>query len=248
MRQSWIAVLLGAAVFVSGCATKNYVKQNLDPVQMKLDQVADQTNKQGQELTQTRQDVDKNTMAISATDEKATTADRKATDAQAAANQANQKANQDSEEIAALRGVISNIDDYKVVNQATVLFAFNRANLSDDDKQQLDKIAGGTNSLKRYFIAVEGYTDKTGSADYNLELSKKRADAVVQYLVGQRNVAFYEIRTIGLGEQQLVDDGTSREARAKNRRVEIKIYSADAATGASSAAGNPSPGTSVAAR
>jgi len=246
MRQSWIAVLLGAAAFVSGCATKGYVRNNVTPVQQKLGQVADQTNKQGQELQQTRQDVDKNTTAISATDEKASAADRRAGDALNSANQANQKANQDSQEIAELRGVISNIDDYKVVGQTTVLFGFNRANLTDDDKQELDRLAGGTGNLKRYFVAVEGYTDKTGPADYNLELSKRRADAVVQYLVGERNVAFYQIRTIGLGEQQLVDQGNTKDARAKNRRVEVKIYSAEQATSNSSA--STLPGGNVASR
>ena len=81
MRQSVLISVLGAAALVSGCATKNYVRQNVQPLQMKLDQVADQTNKQGTELDQTRQDVAKNTAAISATDEKATAADRRAGDA-----------------------------------------------------------------------------------------------------------------------------------------------------------------------
>jgi len=195
-----------------------------------VDQVADQSNRQGTEITQTRQDVAKNTTAISAVDEKATTADRRAQDAMAKANQADQKADQDSREITALRGVIANIDDYKVTGQATVLFPLNRATLSKDDKAQLDQLVSNTGSLKRYFIAVEGFTDSTGPADYNLELSRRRADAVVQYLAAERNVNFYQIRTIGLGEAQPADPGKSREARAKNRRVEVKIFSADAVT------------------
>ena len=53
--------------------------------------------------------------------------------------------------------------------------------------------------MKRYFVAVEGYTDTTGTADYNLQLSRRRADAVVLYLSAQKNVPFYQIRTIGSG-------------------------------------------------
>jgi OOP family OmpA-OmpF porin len=240
MRQSVLISVLGAAALVSGCATKNYVHQNVQPLQMKLDQVADQTNKQGTELDQTRQDVAKNTAAISAIDEKATAADRRAGDAQNTANQANQKANQDSQEIAQLRGVIANLDDYKVVAQTSVLFGLNRASLTDSDKQELNTVVASTGTLKRYFIAVEGFTDQTGAAAYNLDLSKRRADAVVQYLAGERNIAFYQIRTVGLGSLQPVDTGKTREARAKNRRVEVKIYSADQGVAVSD---NPGSGT-----
>ena len=232
MRKSFLIVLMSVATLVTGCATKKYVRQTAAPIQTKVDQVADQSNRQGTEITATRADVAKNTTAISAVDEKATTADRRAGEAMNRANEANQKAEQDSREITALRGVVANLDDYKVTGQATVMFPVNRATLSKDDKAQLDMIASGANNLKRYFVAVEGYTDSTGTPAYNLELSKRRADAVVQYLVGDKDMKFYNIRTIGLGEAQPVDPGKNRAARAKNRRVEVKIFSADNAGGA----------------
>ena len=233
MRQSAVLAVL-AATLVAGCATKGYVRQNVQPVQSKVDQVADQANKQGDEINKTQQDVAKNAKDISATDEKASGADRRAGEAMTSATQANQKSDKNTQEISELRGVIANIDDYKVANEATVLFGFNQANLSKDDQAQLDSLAQEAAQHKRYFVAVEGYTDQTGPAAYNLELSKRRADAVVQYLAGH-NVPFYQIRTIGVGDQQPVDTGKTREARAKNRRVEVKIFAADdtAATSAS---------------
>lgn len=231
MTQKFLIATLGAAALLSGCATKGYVRQNVTPVQDKLNQVSDQVNKQGQDIQKTQQDVSKNTQAISATDEKATTADRRAQDAGNKANAAQQTADKDSQDIAQLRGVIANLDDYKVTNQATVLFKFNSAVLSPEDKQQLDQLASGTGSLKRYFIAVEGYTDTIGTADYNLQLSRRRADAVVVYLSAEKKVPFYQIRTVGLGENNLVDEGKTAQARAKNRRVEVKVFSADAAAG-----------------
>jgi outer membrane protein OmpA-like peptidoglycan-associated protein len=226
-----------AATFVAGCATKNYVRQSVQPVQAKVDQVDDQNKKQDTEIAQTQQDVAKNSRDISATDEKATGADRRAGEAMASATQANQKSDKNSLEISQLRGVIANIDDYKVANETTVLFAFNVAKLTADDKQKLDDVATQVASHKRFFVAVEGYTDQTGPADYNLELSKRRADAVVQYLAA-KNVPFYQIRTIGVGDAQPVDPGTTKDARAKNRRVEVKIFSADDASSATSAANN----------
>ncbi|MDQ6699051.1 MAG: OmpA family protein, partial [Acidobacteriota bacterium] len=94
-------------------------------------------------------------------------------------------------------------------------------------KSQLDKLVADKNTLKRYFIAVEGFTDKTGSSRYNEALSKRRADRVVQYLVASHDIPIYRIHMIGLGAQKLADAGRNRAASAKNRRVEVVIYSAD---------------------
>jgi OOP family OmpA-OmpF porin len=232
MRQNLFIFALGAAALVTGCATKNYVKQTVDPVNTKVGEVADQANKQGTDIAQAKQDIAKNSTAIQATDEKATGAGRRADDAMAKANQVDQKADQTARDLGQLRQTIANLDDYKVVNQGTVLFGLNRAVLTPETKQQLDQLVSNVGTMKRYFIAVEGYTDPTGPADYNLQLSKRRADAVVQYLAGQKDVDFNHIHTIGLGDQKLADPGKTKDSRAKNRRVEVKIYSADAALAA----------------
>jgi len=238
MRHISLIALLGIAALVTGCATKNWVRGTVTPIETKVDQVSEQANRQGTELSQTRQDVEKNTTDIAATDEKATAADRRAGDAVNRASQADQKATQNTQQISALRQTITNLDNYKVVEQATLLFAFDRAILQDPEKQQLNQLISRTSGLKRYFIAIEGYTDPTGDAGYNLDLSKRRAEAVVQYLAGERDVDFNRIHTIGLGEQKLVDAEASRDARARNRRVEVKIYSADEALATVSATGS----------
>jgi len=80
---------------------------------------------------------------------------------------------------------------------------------------------------KRFFIAVEGYTDATGSKAYNEALSKRRADQVVEYLVAKHDIPIYRIHTIGLGDEKPVEDARTRSARAKNRRVEVKVFTAD---------------------
>jgi hypothetical protein len=72
MKQNTLIFILGISVLITGCATKGYVRQTVDPVQTRVDQVADQTNRQGTELAQTWQDVARNTSAIQATDERAT--------------------------------------------------------------------------------------------------------------------------------------------------------------------------------
>jgi outer membrane protein OmpA-like peptidoglycan-associated protein len=99
--------------------------------------------------------------------------------------------------------------------------------LTPETRQDLDKLAQDVQSDKRFFISVEGYTDKTGSVAYNEALSRKRADAVVEYLVAKHDIPIYRIHMIGLGEEKPVDEARNRDARAKNRRVEVKVFSAD---------------------
>jgi len=224
MRKSFIMAAFGAAVLLGGCATKKFVQQTVDPVQAKVNQVADQATKLGAQQQTDEQAIAKNAQAISATDEKATGADRRAAAAGTAATAAQQKADQDDAAIGQLRGVIANIDDYKMTNQAVVLFKVNSSVLDAEEKSKLDQLATNAGSLKRFFVAVEGHTDSTGPAAYNLELSKRRADSVVRYLSVDHNVPFYQIRTVGLGDLKLVDPGKTKDARAKNRRVEVRVY------------------------
>jgi len=230
--------LATGAMLAGGCATKKYVRNTTAPVQAKVDQVGEQTATNSKQINDTRTDLkavdEKAQSGISAAQEKAATADQHAGDAMNKANaadqhaaQADQKADQAAQGLNQLRGVVANIDDYKLQTSATVAFNFDKSALSDDAKQDLDKLAQGVKADKRYFIAVEGYTDSVGSKQYNFELSKRRADAVVNYLVASQDIPIYRIHTIGLGEEKPVDEGRNRAARAKNRRVEVKVFSAD---------------------
>ena len=236
MRHTLLVSLLGAAALVSGCATKNYVRQTVQPVDAKVDQTNATVAKEQTEIDQTNKDVAANAQKINAVDETATAADRRAGDAMNKANQVGQEADQNRTDVSnvrqALANTIANLENYKVTDMTTVNFGLNQAKLSADDKMKLDQLASGTSSHKRYFVAVEGYTDSTGPADYNLTLSRRRADAVVQYLAGEKNVDFNRIHMIGFGELKPVDTDKTREARAKNRRVEVKIYSDDEALAA----------------
>jgi OmpA-OmpF porin, OOP family len=243
--------LLIGALLAGGCATKKYVRNTAAPIQAKVDQVGEQTNRNGQQIEDTRNSVkqldDKTASGISAASEKAgsadqhaATADQHAGEAMNRANAANQLGEQNASAINSLRGVISNLDDYKLQTSVAVTFGFNKYALNDDSKAELDKVADQLKSGKRFFIAVEGYTDSTGSRAYNEALSQKRADAVTHYLVSKHDIPIYRIHMIGLGMEKPVDEAKNREARAKNRRVEVKVFSADQATaGMSTNAGGP---------
>jgi len=235
------AGLLAATLLTGGCATKKYVQTTAAPIQTKVDQVGEQTTKNGQDLDKTRTDLttdikgvdDRSQSGISAAKEQAMTAQNSAKDAMSKATQASDLAGKDSEEITSLRQVVSNLDDYKQVGDLTIGFAFNKYKLTPKESEDLDAMVANASKNKRYFIAVEGFTDRTGSAEYNELLSRKRADAVVEYLVAKHDIPIYRIHMIGLGEQKPIDEGHTRAARAKNRRVEIKIFSADESYGQS---------------
>jgi len=239
MRQSFpIAVIVMGALLGAGCATKKYVRQTVDPVSGKLDQVATKSDQQGQTLDQTRTSLDqtratleKDETALNATNERAVSADNRAGEAMKHADDAGQKADTANQGVSALRSqladTVANLDAYKQVAETTVNFKFNSDKLDSDSKMALDQMVANQGQYKRFFIAVEGFTDRVGSTDYNAALSRRRADAVVEYLVAEHNLPVYRIHMVGLGKEKPVDDGKTRAANAKNRRVEVTLFSAD---------------------
>ena len=233
--------IVTGTLLAGGCATKKYVNNTAAPIQAKVDQVGEQTSRNGQQIEDTRSQVkqvdEKAQSGISAAQERAgaadqhaATADQHAGAAQERADQANQLGEKNTQELTSLRSVVANLDDYKLQTSVAVPFSFNKYALSTDAKTDLDKLATDVKSGKRFFIAVEGYTDSTGSKAYNETLSRQRADQVVEYLVAKHDIPIYRIHTIGLGEEKPVDEARNRTARAKNRRVEVKVFSADQAT------------------
>lgn len=241
--------IVAGSLLAAGCATKTYVRNTTAPIQAKVDQVGTQTTQNTQQIEDTKAQLkqvdDKAQSGINAAQERASaadqhaaaadqhaaTADQHATDAMNQAKQAGEMADANSRDLNKLRDVVANIDDYKMHNSATVPFAFDKYALTASAKADLDNLAGGLSADKRFVIAVEGYTDATGDRAYNEALSRKRADAVVMYLVAKHNIPVYRIHMIGLGEEKPVDEGKDRAARAKNRRVEVKVFTADVDAG-----------------
>ncbi|MCJ2182855.1 OmpA family protein [Novosphingobium sp. 1949] len=109
-----------------------------------------------------------------------------------------------------------------LVNLPDVTFAVDSTAISPSFQASLDKVAQSMVQYPNSLVDVYGHTDSTGSAAYNMDLSKRRADSVARYLTS-RGVASARIQTQGMGENYPVADNTTPEGRALNRRVEIKI-------------------------
>jgi outer membrane protein OmpA-like peptidoglycan-associated protein len=132
------------------------------------------------------------------------------------ADQANQGVN-------SVNGRVNALDDYAEKAKATVYFRFGSAKLTEDAQRDLDDLIQKTKSMKGYMIEVAGFTDTTGNAQKNEELSEKRADAVVRYLQ-QGDVPLRRILApAGLGESHSVADNKTVEGRKLNRRVEVRV-------------------------
>jgi outer membrane protein OmpA-like peptidoglycan-associated protein len=103
-----------------------------------------------------------------------------------------------------------------------VLFTSGKADLLEAAQIKLNEVANALKSQSGHDIVVEGHTDSQGSPSSNSELSKKRADAVRDYLVS-RGIESSRIRGEGLGQGRPIADNSNPEGRANNRRVEIVV-------------------------
>jgi OmpA-OmpF porin, OOP family len=207
---------------VTGCATKNYVKNQTAPIIQHTGQLDNETAENNRQI----HDVDERAQAgIKQAQNSADTANQNADNATKAASDANNSANDVAQRADSLDALVKNLDNYKQVADVSVTFGFDKAVLTADDRGQLDTFANQLNSAKNYILEVTGGTDSTGPADYNYALSNRRADAVVQYLVSKYNIAPHRFYLIGIGKDQEVAPNNTAEGRKKNRRVEVQLLS-----------------------
>lgn len=220
-----VLTLSGSLMIVgalTGCSTKNYVRSQTAPIVQNVNDLDTKTASDHR--------------AIVDTDERATTgingamaasgkANEHALAAGDAANRAGQSAQEAANRVDSLSGVIANLDQYKSLADVSVTFGFDKAALTAADKQQLDALAASLANTRGYILQVTGGTDSVGGADYNYQLSQRRADAVVNYLSTKYNVAPHRFYLVGIGKDVQVASDKTAAGRAKNRRVEVQLLS-----------------------
>jgi OOP family OmpA-OmpF porin len=238
--------MLAAAVAMSlvgtGCATKKYVAKTVAPVEQRVtgteNKNADQDKtiaSQGNEIQEMDRDLSRTKEKLNDTDGKATqaglaakAADDKAVGARQAADGAQKSA--DDTKMFAQTGLdklgqrIEIMNKFSMAKSATVLFGVDKDILNADAKAQLDDLAKQATTTDRFVIEVQGFTDKSGPAEYNNALSERRAQAVARYLANQYNIPVRSITMLGQGYAQPVADDKTRDGRKMNRRVEVKLW------------------------
>ncbi|MGI8917713.1 MAG: OmpA family protein [Pyrinomonadaceae bacterium] len=119
---------------------------------------------------------------------------------------------------------ISALDDYEPQTVAAVNFRSGSSVLTKDSKTTLDDVATKALNSKGYVLEISGFTDTTGSVNRNRALSQRRADTVIRYLIETHNIPLRRIVTpYGYGETNPVAENNTRDGRAQNRRVEVKL-------------------------
>ena len=222
-----LAVLALAPTFLLtsvflGCSSKKYVRSQTAPIVQNINELDTKTAADHRAIVDTDQ---RAITGINNAQSAADAANQHALAAGAAASQANTSALEASNRVDSLAGVIANLDQYKPLANLSVTFAFDKSVLTPADKQQLDTFAATLTSTRGYILQVTGGTDSVGNADYNYQLSQRRADAVVNYLSAKFNIPPHKFYLVGIGKDVQVADDRTAAGRAKNRRVEIQLLS-----------------------
>jgi outer membrane protein OmpA-like peptidoglycan-associated protein len=242
IRRLSVGVLfLVAAIVISGCATRKYVRHEIGTVEPQIAEVRDAQAQQAERIDavdlrakEGLSAANRATMAAETANERATAAGRGAVAAERRADAAQQNAQRALNRIDAVENQIdtriANLDKYNVADQKTVTFKFDSDELSKEAMIKLDDIAGWVSGVQTgYLIELWGFTDGIGTEKYNFGLSERRSDTVLRYLV-RKNVPLYRISIAGLGETNPVADNGTANGRDRNRRVEIRVLRSSSAT------------------
>ena len=208
-------VLLAAGA--TGCATKKFVRGEVGQVNEKVEGLSGQ-------LEETQERTRKNEARIGEVDQKADSAGKSATEARSAAAAADQKAVQAAQRAEAVDQATRRLVFEVVLSEDQGNFRFGRSDLPDEAKARIDEMVGQLKTdPKNVFIEIEGHTDSVGANSFNEGLGMERAESVKRYLYEAHQVPLHKINVISYGEEKPVAPNNTRQGRAQNRRVVIKV-------------------------
>ena len=216
-----VSVIAGAG---SACATKKFVRGEVDTVNGKVETLSQslettqqQTKENAGRITQVDQKADQANVAAATAQNSATVAQNSANTAQTFAKAADAKAT--AVDVASKRLIFQ-----VVINDAEGGFKLGKADLPEDVRAKLDELA---NKLKidpaGNYIEIDGHTDSTGTTELNEKLGLARAEAAKKYLYDTYQIPLHKINVISYGEEKPVAPNTTKAGRAQNRRVVIKV-------------------------
>ena len=226
MRKQMMVFAISAATLAvaPACASKGFVRESVGEVNEKVATL-------DKSLEETQERVRQNEQKIGEVDQKAAAANSAAGVAQKSADTASTQANQAAEvgKRAEARAATVEAETRKLIFETVISedsgkFKFGAAELPDEAKAAIDQMVGQIKTdTKAVWIEIEGHTDNVGDAKYNEQLGMERAEAVKRYLYEQHQVPLHKMNTISYGEEKPAADNKTRDARAQNRRVVIKV-------------------------
>jgi len=238
MRKTLLAgVIITLIVAVApACATKGFVREEVGSVNNKVDTLSGTVEQTQQRVGQTEQRIGQNEQRVGAVDQKAEAAGKAAADARSAAGTAQSAADKAQAAATAVGGRVDTVAAEvaavrKLIYEVTLSedqgnFRPGSADLPDEARARLDAVVNDLKSKRQnMFIEIEGHTDNTGSAEYNEQLGLERAEAVKRYLYEQHQIPLHRMNVISFGEEKPVAPNNTRQGRAQNRRVVVKVLS-----------------------
>jgi outer membrane protein OmpA-like peptidoglycan-associated protein len=223
MRNSlFTAGVIAMALSVApACATKKFVRTSVG-------EVNDKVGTMGKSLEETQERVRVAEGRITETDAKAVAAGESATKANAAAADASNRATEVGRTAearsVAIEGEMRKLIFETVLSEDRGQFKLGKSDLPEDATMAIDSMVSQLKADKKaVWVEIEGHTDNTGDKKYNETLGLNRAEAVKRYLYEKHQVPLHKINVISYGEEKPVAPNNTRDGRAQNRRVVIKV-------------------------
>jgi peptidoglycan-associated lipoprotein len=220
MMKKLVLVVPVLALALSGttaCATKKFVRTNVGEVNDKVDTLS-KSVEENQERTKA------NEARIGEVDQRAAAADQKAAQAGSRADQAFTAAEAVNGRAEAIEKASRRLVYEVVLTEDKGNFKFGKALMPDEAKAELDTLVQQLKAEpKGAYIEIEGHTDSAGTPDGNYRLGLERAENVKRYLYEQHQVPLHRINVISYGEDKPIAPNKTRDGRAQNRRVVIKV-------------------------
>jgi len=189
--------------------TAQALKATLDPVEA---EAQENLKKQQAENERLAGQIEENQALTAKAQASADAAAEAARKAQATADNANNR--------------INGLDDFDPIKTITVYFKTGSDVLTPEARTEIDNAAAWVKTQDRrgWVMAVIGYADTTGNSARNIDLSERRANAVIFYIVSKYKMPLNRlVQPFGYGELEPVSENTTKEGRSKNRRVEIRL-------------------------
>jgi len=208
----------------TACATKKFVRTSVGEVNDKVDSL-------GRSVEETQERTRRNEGRITEVDQKAQAAQSSADKANAAAGAANSAATAAGDSATTANNKVDKLDKtlgrlvYEVVlSEDEGDFKFNKIDLPDTAKARLDELITQLKAdPKGAFFEVEGHTDNVGPTEINEKIGLERAEAVKRYLYEHHQIPLHKINVISYGEDKPIAPNQTKEGRAQNRRVVIRV-------------------------
>ena len=212
-----VPVLALALSGTTACATKKFVRTSVGEVNSKVDTLS-KSVEENQERTKA------NEARIGEVDQRAAAADQKAAQAGQRADAAYTAAEAVNTRADAIEKASKRLVYEVVLSEDKGNFKFGKAVMPDEAKAEIDTLVQKLKSEPNgAFIEIEGHTDAAGTPEANYRLGLQRAENVKRYIYEQHQVPLHRINVISYGEDKPIAPNKTRDGRAQNRRVVIKV-------------------------